>query len=426
MPAPVGSAATSRLDRRSFIAGTSGAILCALSGPAGATGPGAGAAHSPSEGVAMTSGPGVALRLLLCGDVMTGRGIDQIQRHSCNPRLYERYVKSAQEYVAIAEQANGPIPRGVDPSYVWGDVLPEVQRLRPDVRIVNLETAVTTASEPWPGKGIHYRMHPANVACLTAAGIDCCALANNHVLDWGYDGLEETLETLRAAHIRTVGAGVDETSAQAPAVIECTGGRRVVVLAYGSPSSGIPGDWQARIRRAGVNLLDESDPSSLQRVARDVRDTRRPVDCVVASLHWGGNWGYSVPREQQRLARALIDEAGVDVVYGHSSHHPRPIEVHAGKPILYGCGDCLNDYEGIGGYEIYRPELAFLYLVDLDAASGRLGRLTLVPMRIRKFRLNRASDDETAWLEQTLTRECREFGTRLERAQGGLLELRWG
>ncbi|NJD32393.1 MAG: CapA family protein [Gammaproteobacteria bacterium] len=299
-------------------------------------------------------------------------------------------------------------------------------RLRPDLRVVNLETAVTTASEPWPGKGIHYRMHPENVACLAAAGIDCCTLANNHVLDWGYGGLDETLRTLHAAAIRTAGAGADETEARAPATIESAGGGRVLVLAYGSTSSGIPGDWQARGRRAGVNLLDESEDSAVSRVARDVRQARRPGDCVVASLHWGGNWGYSVSREQQRLARALIDEAGVDVVYGHSSHHPRPIEVHAGKLILYGCGDCLNDYEGIGGYEAYRPQLGFLYLPDLEAETGRLIRLTLIPTCIRKFRLDRASDDETEWLEQTMTRESRSFGTRLERVPGGLLELRWG
>jgi poly-gamma-glutamate synthesis protein (capsule biosynthesis protein) len=95
----------------------------------------------------------------------------------------------------------------VDFSYIWGDALKAFARLAPDVRIINLETAVTTSDAAWPGKGIHYRVHPANIACLTAAQIDCCVLSNNHVLDWGYAGLAETLATLRSVHVQTAGAG---------------------------------------------------------------------------------------------------------------------------------------------------------------------------------------------------------------------------
>src|SRR4029453_6689562 len=121
----------------------------------------------------------------LCGDVMTGRGIDQILPHPSRPQLFEPYVRSAVEYVNLAERANGPIARPVDYAYVWGDALAELERVRPDARIVNLETAVTASDDAWSGKGIHYRMHPANVSCLTVAKLDCCCLANNHVLDWG-------------------------------------------------------------------------------------------------------------------------------------------------------------------------------------------------------------------------------------------------
>ena len=192
-----------RRDRRRFLAQSSAAILFGLST----------AAETRR-----------AVRLFLCGDVMTGRGIDQVMRHPGDPRLHEPFVESAKEYVAIAEQASGPIPRQVDPAYVWGDTLNELDRARPEAGIVNLETAVTTANEPWAGKGIHYRMHPSNVGCLTAAKIDCCTLANNHVLDWGHDGLTETIATLHASGIRTAGAGADETEARAPAVIALPGG----------------------------------------------------------------------------------------------------------------------------------------------------------------------------------------------------------
>src|SRR5437764_11039282 len=113
----------------------------------------------------------MSLRLFLCGDVMTGRGIDQALSHPVNPVLYEPYVRDARDYVAFAEKANGPIPRPVIDEYVWGDALPELEYAEVDLRIANLETAITSAQTPWPEKGIHYRMHPRNIGCLTSAKI---------------------------------------------------------------------------------------------------------------------------------------------------------------------------------------------------------------------------------------------------------------
>jgi poly-gamma-glutamate synthesis protein (capsule biosynthesis protein) len=414
-----------RQDRRRFLAQSSSAVLLGLSAAAGASTPPATPGRAAATAGVATSISLKTVRLFLCGDVMTGRGVDQVMRHPGDPALHEPFVKSATEYVAIAEQAGGPIPRRVDPSYVWGDALGELDRSRPDVRIVNLETAVTTANEPWPGKGIHYRMHPSNVDCLSAAKIDCCALANNHVLDWGHDGLRETISTLRAAGILTAGAGADEAEARAPAVIAMPGGGRILVFAYGSPSSGIPPGWAARGRQAGVSVLDESQPTAVKQVLRELRGAKRAGDVLVVSIHWGCNWGYEVPREQQRLARGLVDEAGVDLVFGHSSHHPRPVEVYGGRLIVYGCGDFLNDYEGIGGHEGYRPELGFMYLPDVDPLSGRLQRLALVPTCIRGFRVNRALAGDAEWLQEMMTREGRALGTRLERTATGELELRW-
>lgn len=153
-----------------------------------------------------------ALTLFLCGDVMTGRGIDQILPYPSNPRLYEDYLTSALDYVALAEERVGPIPRSTAFSYIWGDALEELDRVYPDARIINLETSITTSGEPEP-KGINYRMNPANAPCLTAAQIDCCVLANNHVLDWGVAGLHETLETLSANGLKSAGAGRDVVEA---------------------------------------------------------------------------------------------------------------------------------------------------------------------------------------------------------------------
>ena len=81
--------------------------------------------------------------------------------HPCDPTLHEDYVASARDYVGLAEQANGPIPRRAEPSYVWGAALDELNRMRPDARIINLETAITR-SDDYARKGINYRMNPEN------------------------------------------------------------------------------------------------------------------------------------------------------------------------------------------------------------------------------------------------------------------------
>ncbi|MBD3219787.1 poly-gamma-glutamate biosynthesis protein [bacterium] len=363
--------------------------------------------------------------LFLGGDVMIGRGIDQVFEHSVDATLHEPYVRSARTYVALAEEANGPVPEPVAPAYPWHDALGILDARRPDVRIVNLETAVSAGGEPWPGKGIHYRVHPDNVACLTAARIDCCVLANNHVLDWGRTEVPTTLEALRGAGLATAGAGRDLAEAEAPAILPLPGSGRVLVFAVGHGSSGIPAEWSAGPGRAGLSLLPALDPDAAVRLGARIDAERRPGDLVVVSVHWGDNWGWAIPDEQTAFARTLIDSAGVDVVYGHSSHHPRAIEVHHDRPILYGCGDLLNDYEGIGGHREYRGELALMYFVELERRSGALRALTMMPVRIARLRLNRAGQDDAAWLARTLDRECKRFGGAVELQPDRTLRLRW-
>jgi len=362
--------------------------------------------------------------LFLCGDIMTGRGIDQILAHSAPPRLFEFYVRDARVYVEIAEEVNGPIPRRVDNTYVWGDALAELQRRAPSARIVNLETSLSATGEPWPGKGINYQMHPANTPLLTAAGVDVAVLANNHVLDWGYRGLAETLDALHQAKIRTAGAGSTLLEAETPAVVP-TGAGRVLVFAFGAESSGIPGAWQASAKKAGINLLPDLTERTVDRIGELVRGVKRPKDVAIASLHWGGNWGYAISSAQQKFAHLLIERAGIDLIHGHSSHHPQAIEVYRGKLILYGCGDLINDYEGIDGYEAYRGDLGLMYFPRIDAVTGKLVGLEMVPMQMKKFRLNRVSQQDIIWLQETLSREGQRLGTRVTIGEGGTLVLHW-
>lgn len=363
------------------------------------------------------------ITVFLCGDVMTGRGIDQILPNPSDPRSYEAFVSDARTYVELAEDVNGPIPRPVDFSYIWGDALIELQRNAPDARVVNLETSVTVSDDPLP-KGINYRMHPANVGCLAAAGIDVCVLANNHVLDYGYSGLFETLETLRRAGLRTTGAGRTLAEARQPAVVDLAAGFRVVVHGFGTETSGIPPSWAATQDLAGVNFLFDLSDETAASIEERVREIKRSQDVTIASIHWGGNWGYEAPREHIRFARRLID-SGVDIVHGHSSHHPLPIEVYRNRLILYGCGDFINDYEGIRGHEQYRADLVLMYFATLNPAGGDLVQLRMTPMQIRKMRLNRATPRDAQWLTERLALINMSFGSWVEGAEDGSLLLRW-
>ena len=153
---------------------------------------------------------------------------------------------------------------------------------------------------------------------------------------------------------------------------------------------------------------------------------KRAGDVVVASIHWGSNWGYGIPQAQQRFAHMLVDEAGIDVVHGHSSHHVKGIEIHRGSPIIYGCGDLLTDYEGIEGYEQFRDDLGLMYFLTMNRSTGKVVRFGMTPTRIRKLRISPAPDSDRRWLRDVLTREGSRFGTRAEEGPDHTLALRWG
>ena len=402
------------IGRRAFL-GMMGGAAIGLGGEAGFVN-----AEESGSSLAPTSN---CITLFLAGDVMAGRGVDQILPSPGDPRLFEPFLRSAIDYVKLTEQKAGRIPRPVEFTDVWGDALDEWARVRPDVRIVNLETAITVSNEADLRKGIHYRMHPKNAAVLSAAGIDCCVLANNHVLDWGQSGLTETLQTLRGLGIQTTGAGRDEAEAAAPIAIDVPYKGRVLVFSWAVASSGVTRDWSARAGYPGINFLANLLPRSVDEVVRSVRQAKRPGDIAVASFHWGGNWGFRIFEDEREFAHRIIDEAGVDIVHGHSSHHVKGIEVYRDRPIIYGSGDLVNDYEGIGGYDKYRSELALMYFPSIDPATGQMKSLVMTPMERRRMSLRRASEEGEMWLRDTLNRESESLGAQVTVGLGGSLNL---
>jgi poly-gamma-glutamate capsule biosynthesis protein CapA/YwtB (metallophosphatase superfamily) len=361
--------------------------------------------------------------VFMCGDVMAGRGLDQVLPHPGDPELREAHARDARAYVDLAERAHGPIPASVSFSWPWGDALAMLADIAPDVRLINLETSITDRGEFAPGKAVHYRMSPGNAGCLTAARPDACALANNHVLDFGSRGLADTVQALAGAGLRATGAGPDCAAARRPAAVPVRGGGRAVIVSCGTASAGIPPGWAAGPGRPGVNLLPDLSPAAADALIGQVQAARRPGDIAIVSLHWGSNWGYGLDPDQVRFARRLID-GGVDLVHGHSSHHPRPIEVYRGKLILYGCGDCIDDYEGITSHRAYRPDLRLLYFASLDPGTGQLAALRMAAMQARKMRLHHAPVADRQRLTAVLNRISRGFGSRIDLQPDGMLALR--
>ena len=261
---------------------------------------------------------GRAVTVFLCGDVMTGQGHRPGAPAPERPP-HPRAVRQRRP----ASTCGWPRRRTArcharwSFSYIWGDALDELARVAPDARIINLETSITRSDDHWPGKGIHYRMHPDNVGCLTAAGIDVCALANNHVLDFGHAGLRETLETLTRAGLRTAGAGRSLAEAREPAVVEISGtGPAGRLRASETSRAAFPRAGPRRTTGPGIDLLPDLSEADGAGIVERVQRVKRARDVVVASIHWGSNWGYEVPRGAAAL-RALAARR-------RRRHRPRP------------------------------------------------------------------------------------------------------
>jgi poly-gamma-glutamate synthesis protein (capsule biosynthesis protein) len=433
------------------------------------------------------------VKIFLCGDVMTGRGIDQILPYPSNPELKEPFVKDARDYIRFAEEINGKINYPVSFDYIWGDALKELEKEKVDVRIINLETTITTSNNFLP-KAINYRMNPKNIDVLKIFKVDVACLANNHILDFGEEGLLETIETLKKNGILTVGAGKNIKEAEKPVVIKIDPFRKVrvesekvsvIIFNYADVSSGVPIWWKAEKNKAGVNLLnadytdltqtmqnnntdnpdltqneqtfnkdaDYADftqnmqnkiskwsafhsasyasssaesafydaQSALNKISAGSASSSAKSAFKIFSIHWGPNWGYEISEEERNFAHRLIDEANIDIVFGHSSHHFKGIETYKGKLIIYGAGDFINDYEGIGGYEEFRGDLVLGYVVEIK--NLKINKLILLPFRIKKFRLNYCTDEEIDWIFNILKRESKIDGRMIKENKRIVIEL---
>ena len=218
-------------------------------------------------------------------------------------------------------------------------------------------------------------MNPTNIGCLAAANVDCCVLANNHVLDWGEAGLLETLATLKRAGIRYAGAGRNAEEAAAPAIIDVSG-YSIAVFAFGLESSGIPRAWNAGPWQPGVNIVPDISAKTISGIADRANAARRAGDLLVASIHWGPNWGYEIPLEHRVLAHELIDAAGFAIVHGHFVTPP------IGDRDLSGPAHSLRLWRlhhGLRGDRRIRGVKRLLYLAQFALPSSSLMALSMRP-----------------------------------------------
>jgi poly-gamma-glutamate synthesis protein (capsule biosynthesis protein) len=303
------------------------------------------------------------------------------------------------------------------PEYPWGDTLPLFQHV--DVRICNLECALTDWETLWSAypKVFHFRSDAKNVEVLKAAHIDAVSLANNHVLDFEYEGLFDTMNILDTAGIRYAGVGRDRMEAARPALWEAKG-KKLGLIALTDNEPG----WQATEEQAGVFYL----PITLQdkrteQLLETVRATKDAVEMLIVSAHWGPNWGYSPLPEHVPFAHALI-EAGADIIFGHSCHVVRGIELYNGKPIMYSTGDFIDDY---AVDEVERNDLSFIFVVEVE--GQQIARLLLYPTLIKDFQARRASTSAREAIVTTMQRLCTQLNTATTwNEQEERLEIRVG
>ncbi len=287
------------------------------------------------------------------------------------------------------------------PEYPWGDTLTLFQEA--DVRICNLECVISDWGTPWSitPKVFHFRSDAKNVEVLRTAHIDAVSLANNHILDFEYEGLFHTMNNLAVAGIHYAGAGMSLSDASEPAIWETKG----KILGLISFTDNEPG-WEAIAEQPGVlyiptTLRDERAVKLLEMVKK----TKDVVDLLIVSAHWGPNWGYSPPAEHIHFAHALID-AGADIIFGHSGHVVRGIEIYKHKPIMYCAGDFIDDY---AVDEIERNDRSFVFMVETDGHS--IFRLLLYPTVIQHFQARRAKNREQAAIIANMQKLCTRLNT---------------
>jgi poly-gamma-glutamate synthesis protein (capsule biosynthesis protein) len=281
--------------------------------------------------------------------------------------------------------------------YPWGNIVPILEKN--DINIINLETTLTKSNAAVP-KVFNFKSDPEHVQTLKEAFIHVVTLANNHSLDFGVQGLKDTLKALDSAGILHIGAGMSLAEAQKPIIIEKNGIKIGIIGATDNEP-----DWKAERNKPGINYFEVCKIESLQKLIQEIK---KQVDILILSLHWGPNMRQRPTKDYIDCAHAFI-EAGVDIVHGHSAHIFQGIEKYKNKLILYDTGDFVDDY---AIDPVLRNDQSCLFIVEINKQG--IKQVRCIPTKIDMMQVNQAQGKEAKEIIGRLQKLSAEFGTNID------------
>lgn len=304
--------------------------------------------------------------------------------------------------------------KSVSPAYPWGSTLSILKEC--DLRVCNLECVLSDVGNPWSltQKAFHFRSDEKNIHVLESAKIDVASIANNHVLDYEYEALDHMIRIFDAHGILHVGAGKNFSEASKPVICKVEN-QKIAFFAFTDNEP----EWAAQNDKPGIfHLPTKINDADVQSFFKLIEKIRPEVDLLIVSAHWGGNWGYKPPKEHKAIAHALIDR-GTDLVFGHSSHVFRGIEIYKNRPIIYSAGDFVDDY---AVNEIERNDESFIFVLEKDLSSNF--KLYLFPTYIAQFQAHLAPEERASKILSKMELLCKDLGSNLKCFSGhALLDL---
>ncbi|MFZ5955271.1 MAG: CapA family protein [Nanoarchaeota archaeon] len=294
------------------------------------------------------------------------------------------------------------------PEYFWGDTLDKIKKA--NLSLINLECSLTKSNIVSKTlKTFYFKAEPSNaINVLKQANIKAVNIANNHIMDFGEEGLKDTIEILNEAGIKHCGAGINIAEAKKPILIEIN---KLKIGIIGMTDN-MP-EWHAN-EKPGIFFIDINNDNA-ENLSNEIKRIKPNLDILILSLHWGQNMALRPKESFMDFAHKLID-AGADIIHGHSSHVFQGIEIYNNKPIFYSCGDFIDDY---AVDPALRNDFSFFSIIELQ--KKEIKEIKLFPTLIKDFRANLAQSLDYEEIADRIITLSGELGTHIEKGNDFLL-----
>lgn len=291
--------------------------------------------------------------------------------------------------VMMARNMDSVLSDGSSPFRGVSDVTSAV-----DMLLINFENAATSSENAVKGD-VPLKCNPQYVPLAKANNLTVAALANNHVFDYGTQGMRDTLSNLKKANITAFGAGNSEAEAHKP-VVEEINGRKITILNYMDSNNFAEYSQDvmpiSKGSKPGYSAYSSADA---QKQIADHNDS----DFIIAYMHYGNEYSTSPNKDQINISHQLIDY-GADVVIGCHPHVPQGIEMYKGKPIFYSLGNFM--------FDLSTDETLSDYFLKIDL-TGDQGECTVYPIRISGYLPQHMQPEEGKSLLRSLSPQCKEM-----------------